>query len=1071
MSKGYFGHPTVFKDQVVFVSEEDLWTVPLYGGIPRRLTTGLGALTAPAFSPDGRWIAFSTEEEGHQEIALIEAMGGTSRRLTYLGANSHVAGWTPRGEVLISSTFQAHHRMPELYTVPVTGGLPQPLRLGPSFYANMSESGQIVMERSSHRPEPAHWKRYRGGTAGTLWIGDSIDSEFKPLIELDSNLARPMFVGDRIYFISDHEGIGNIYSCRHNGTDLKRHTHGKDFYARNPRTDGRTIVYHAGGEIFALDIASDKVKKVDIIYKSQRTQRARKFVSSARYLEHCDLHPQGHKITVTSRGQAFSMGNWEGPVIRHGTKSGVRYRQADWLFDSAQMVVVSDDGGEECLEIYDESQITPKKVFNHPGIGRVVRLKASPKKTLVGIVNHRNELVIADLENDTVKIVDCSKFALMGSFDWSPDGEWLVYSTTVTKRTSHLKIYNVSTAESRDLTKPFLWDFSPSFSPDGKYIYFLSNRVIDPVYDSIQWEASFPASTIPCAVTLKKELRSPFMPETKVPAENKKDNKDEKKNDKDIKVDIDFEGIFDRVLAFPVQHGRYLQLEAAGEKVLWMKGPVRGALQGPGWGSSEPEAVNTLEAFDFESQKAETLLSSMTGFKVSRDGKQMLLQIGRSLRVCKAGEKVPDKFDRDQCDRKSGWINLSRVKVLVEPAMEWQQMLREVWRLQRDHFWVETMSNVDWATVLERYLPLVEKVNCRKEFSDLVWEMQGELGTSHAYDMGGDYRDRPHYQIGKLGADFTFDRETGGYKIHRLLKGDSWNAFEAVPLKQPGVLVKEGDVLVAINGVSLSEEITPYQQLMNLAGHEVMISVLHEGKGEPKNYVVKTLSDENATRYRDWVEKNRAYVHEVSGGKMGYVHIPDMGPFGFAEFHRLYLQEYDYDGLVIDVRYNGGGSVSQLLLEKLSRQRLGMVKTRWFGESPKPEESPAGPMVALTNEFAGSDGDIFSHTFKMKKLGPLIGKRTWGGVIGIWPRHRLVDGSMTTQPEFSHWFSDVGWKVENYGTDPTTEVEYPPHDYRRGRDPQLDVAVRELTKIMEVKPPFRPKVVEYPDLRPPEMSV
>ena len=387
-------------------------------------------------------------------------------------------------------------------------------------------------------------------------------------------------------------------------------------------------------------------------------------------------------------------------------------------------------------------------------------------------------------------------------------------------------------------------------------------------------------------------------------------------------------------------------------------------------------------------------------------------------------------------------------------------MLHEAWRLQRDHFWRADMSKVDWKAVLLRYAPLVERVNCRSEFADLVLEMQGELGTSHAYDMGGDYRESPQYPVGFLGADFTWDDAAEGYHIDRFLRGDPWAGNEACPLRAPGVQLEAGSVIIAVNGLRLSPAMTPHQALMHQAGAEVYLSV-KTADGE-RQVRVRTLRNERKARYRDWVERNRDYVREATNGRAGYIHIPDMMARGFAEFHRHYLRDYDCDGLIVDVRYNSGGHVSQLLLEKLCRQRLGASFTRWFGVYPFPYQSPAGPMVALTNEFAGSDGDIFSHTFKMRKAGPLIGRRTWGGVIGISPRHRLADGGTTTQPEFSHWFADVGWKVENYGTDPDIDVDIAPHEFRQGKDPQLDRGIAELLKLFETRPPFRPMPEDDP---------
>lgn len=379
------------------------------------------------------------------------------------------------------------------------------------------------------------------------------------------------------------------------------------------------------------------------------------------------------------------------------------------------------------------------------------------------------------------------------------------------------------------------------------------------------------------------------------------------------------------------------------------------------------------------------------------------------------------------------------------------------------------MSNVDWQAVYDHYAPLLDRVNTREEFNDLLWEMQGELGTSHAYVMGGDIsKPLHHYGVGNLGADFIYDKKHQAYQFSNLKNGDSWDEHYASPLQQLGLNVEAGDLLWAVAGKQLSPTQRPEPLLLNLADQEVQLTV-SDSKGKNKrNVVVKTLASSNRLCYRHWVDKNRAYVHEKTKGKVGYLHIPDMSPWGFAEFHRGFLAECDYDGLIVDVRFNGGGNVSPLLLEKLARKRRGYDITRWFGAEPHPADSPAGPMVALTNEYAGSDGDMFSHSFKMMQLGPLIGKRTWGGVIGIWPRHALADRGITTQPEFSFWFADVGWSIENYGVEPDIEVEITPQDHKHGRDPQLDRSIEEVLQIIKKRPPLRPpKLGDRPNLRQP----
>ncbi len=894
------------------------------------------------------------------------------------------------------------------------------------------------------RAEPYSWKRYRGGRVGKLWIAAQFDGEYKSLIDLDGNLANPLWIGARVYFVSDHEDVGNLYSCTATGKDLRLEAAHEHFYIRNPSTDGRTIVYHAGGDLYAFDVASRTARKLAVDYHSQRAQRQRRYVDPAKHRESADLDPKGERGVYIVRGQIHHMRHWDGPVSCQAVP-GSRYRLARFLADGRVIAVIDRENGDEGLEIWDNRDYSVKPLStpaenenDSGGWGRFTVLEASPKGDHVAFSNHRNELWILDLTSGAARKLYANPFGYVGTFAWSPDSRWLAFRQCERRGQSYLAIASVETGEIRAVTEPLFMDYEPSFDPDGRYLYFLSKRSLNPVYDELQFELSFRKAVRPCLITLRKDTPSPFL-------EAATDERVDGAKDKELKIEIDFDGISSRILTFPTPEGRYSTIVGLKKKVMWLKGA-----DSPEW---------TLEAYDFKKLKTDALGGGISYFRLSADRTQALLYINGRLRVLKAGEKVDDEGAKT---REGGWLSLQRLKVLIEPEAEWKQMLHEAWRLQRDHFWRADMSKVDWKAVLERYAPLVDRINCRPEFNDLVLEMQGELGTSHAYSFGGDQRETQAYFVGFLGADFIWDNDSGGYRIAHFLRGDPWSVNEACPLRAPGVQLETGDVITAVNGTRLSATTTPNQALMHRAGAEVFLSV--KTAESERQVRVRTLRHERSARYRDWVERNRDYVREATGGRAGYIHIPDMEPRGFAEFHRHFLRDYDCDGLIVDVRYNSGGNVSQLLLEKLCRRRIGASFTRWFGELPVPRESPAGPMVALTNEFTGSDGDTFSHTFKMRKAGPLIGRRTWGGVIGYTFRDNLADGGITRQPEYSYWFSDVGWKVENYGTDPDIDVDIAPHEFRQCKDPQLDRGIAELLKLLETQPPFRPMPEDDPRL-------
>jgi len=1074
-SAGYFRFPAINGESVVFISEDDLWRVDAGGGVAQRLTAGVGEATSPRFSPDGGQIAFVGREEGPAEVYLLSAEGGQPRRLTFQGADAAVAGWTPDGlEILYSSDAdQPIRRQRILFAIACEAGLPRALPYGPAQSIAYGPNGALVLGRNT--ADPARWKRYRGGTAGYLWVDATGDGLFRRLIDLPGNLASPCWLGERIYFLSDHQGIGNLYSCLPDGGDLRRHTDHERFYARNLSGDGRRLVYQSGADIYIYEPQTDNSWPVAVRYTGSRTQRARTFVPAGRHLDSYALSPDGSSVAVTTRGQSYSMGCFEGPVSQHGEPEGTRYRLLTYLPGGERLVALRDRGDRETLEVLSADGSEPPQSIDDPALGRPVELKVSPAGTQVALATHRQELVLVELDSGAVRVLDHSDHQPLQGIDWSPDGRWLAYGFAGTAQTCCIKLCRVETGESWPITRPVLRDVRPSFDPQGRYLYFIGHRTFDPVYDNLQFDLGFPRGTRPYAITLRADLTSPFLP-TLRPLKGAEERMVEEAAREGrapgviSPIAIDLEGIEGRLVPFPVPEGRYERVQGTGQKVLFSHFPVEGS-RDQDWRATTPAAKGGIDVYDLEEFIHRPLLSGISDFAIGPDRKTLIVRAGDRLRVLVAGEKPgEDKNPQgEKPGRENGWLDLDRLRVSVDPAAEWRQMYQEAWRLQRDHFWTPDMSHVDWGAIYARYLPLLERVNSRAEVSDLLWEVQGELGTSHAYEFGGDYREGPQYRQGFLGVDWAYDAAADRYSISRVVQGDPGEPAASSPLLAPGVNVRAGDVVLAINGQPLGRSRTPQQALVNQAGTEVGLTVAGAAGGPARTVRITTLEAERPARYREWVDAKRHHVHQATGGRVGYVHIPDMGPDGFAEFHRGYLGEYDREGLIVDVRANGGGHVSPLILEKLARRRVGYDFARHGTPGPYPPESPRGPLVALTDELAGSDGDIFSHVFKLMRLGPLIGKRTWGGVIGINPGHPLVDGTLTTQPEYSFWFFDVGWGVENYGTDPDIEVDYPPQDYVAGRDPQLERSVTEVLALLESQPPRAPRPQQRPNLAPPPL--
>ena len=1086
---GYYRQPTIHGDTVVFVSEDDLWSVPASGGIARRLTTGRGAASLPCLSPDGSRLAFVGREEGNSEIYVMPALGGPSSRVTYQAEFCATIGWDGDDTILYASTArQFVGRTMAPFAVPADGGAPRELGLGFGVFLSYGPSGdgeRRPMVLTRHRRDLATWKRYRGGTAGVIWIDAEGDGQFRRLLDLDTNLARGMWIGDRIVFLSDHEGIGNLYSSDLEGGDIKRLTHHREYYVRNPRSDGRRVVYQSGGELWLLDPESGaEAARIDVEYHSPRLWRGARYVSPSSYLGSGALHPKGHCLVATVRGRPFTMGLFEGGVLQHGESQGVRYRLARYTADGEALLVVSDEGGEEGIELLPLTADGEAKRFDDAAIGRVVSMRADPKGKRLAITNHKHELLLLDLESGELTVVDRSGYDRVAGVSWSADGSWLAYGFPISFQLSTIKLLDVESGEGTTITESKFRDENPCFDPEGRYLYFTSKREFNPVYDGIQFELGFPEGMRLCLVTLRADVENPFVPKLRpLSGEFKDEEKDKsedeegaegedtdgeekkEKEEKPERLEVELEGITSRVLMFPVPEGRFSHVEATDKRVLFTSVPVEGALGHGG------DASATLKAWVLKEMEEKEVASGVSGFTLSPDREAILLRSGSRLRVIAAStEASNDSGASDGPGRKSGWIDLERISVQVDPACEWEQMLREAWRLMRDQFWTEDMSGVDWGAVYARYQPLLARIGTRSEFSDLMWEMQGELGTSHAYESGGDYQPAPAHYKGSLGADFAYHEATGGYAITHIIRGDVWDPEASSPLARAGVGVSEGDVLVAIGGRPLSRERSVDQLLVNQADTWVTLTVVNADGEVRRDVTVQTLSGDSEARYRDWVEANARKVSEATDGRVGYIHIPDMGPGGYAEFHRSFMAALRCEGILVDVRFNGGGHVSQLLIEKLSRRIVGYDISRWGVPQSYPDEAVRGPIVAITNEFAGSDGDIFSHVFKLHKLGPLVGKRTWGGVIGIWPRHRLVDGSVTTQPEFSFWFEDVGWKVENYGTDPDVEVEYAPQDFLAGRDPQLEKGIELVLQALTDNPHQLPDFGGRPNLAAPLLS-
>lgn len=1065
---GYLRFPALHKNKIIFVAEDDLWQVSSKGGVARRLTNTPGTIIHPHISPDGHHVAYSSCQEGTFAVFVMPSDGGAARHLTYHPEHCIAIGWLPGSDTIVfhGALESPHARKQEVYTMSREGGPWSKLAIGPATALAFSDDGDHVCLQRGYA-DPAIWKHYRGGRVGQLWYGSLQEKNFTLLSRGDFAEANPFFYQGRIYFVCDRDGCGNIYSYDLAGNDLRQHTFHREYYVRWPSHYDGKVVYQNGGELWSLDLANDQTRVLNIRLHNCVYSRERKFVAPARYLQGYGLSPKGDMMLVNTRGQLFVMPVWKGAVRMLGQAQGVRHKLCRWLPDSRRIVAVNDASNEEGLVIYDldkDGAATPLGPIGKGGY--IQQVVPAPKGDRIAVAVSSQLYLLSLDANRSLQLVDESSHRYFADFCWSPDGRWLAYTKFQGEPNyASLFLYQVATQKTTQISAGDSHDYSPCFDPQGRYLYFLSKKIFNPYEDSLQLAYSFPATAKPYLLVLKSLTPSPFSAMAEMSKDEKKENKeadkkecketDKKeggenkeadKKENEFIVDIDLAGLDMRVQDFPVQEGRFVALAATKDKVLLLKRPVVGEMYEPSAWDDADKTRCQLIGVSVKEPKEEVLANDISGFSLSHPYQKMVLRIGYRLRVVNAGEDLPKDLD-GKPGPKNGWFDIDRIKVMVEPMAEWRQIFHEGWRWQRDFYWRADMGGIDWQSVRVKYLPLLDRIRTRDELSDLLWEMQGELGTSHAYVMFGDVPLVPSYRIGSLGADVEFDAAASQYRIARVYAGDPFQKDRHSPLIEPGIEVSAGTYLLAINGRSLGKERHPYEELTALAGNDVLLKVAKNADGkDSREVVVTTLRSEVAVRYPQWVEDNRKYVAEKTGGRVGYVHLPDMQLAGLVAFHRDFLWQFHKDGLIFDVRYNGGGRVSPIFLAKLQSKVIGYSKPRHGGVSGYPYQAIRGPIVAICNEYTGSDGDIFCQAFKDLKLGTLVGKRTWGGVVGIMADKRLVDGGILTQPEFAFWFHSQGWRVENHGVEPDIEVEDSPSDYPHCRDAQLDCAVAVINK-------------------------
>ncbi|MFI7224315.1 PDZ domain-containing protein [Nonomuraea angiospora] len=1030
---------------VTFVADDDVWLAPLSGGRAWRFTADRVPVSHPRFSPDGTRIAWTGGKEGAPEVFAAGIDGPEGERLTYWGsATTGVRGWTGEGDVLaITAAEQSERGRTWAYAVPLDGG--PATRLPYGWVSDVAVSGARVATVSPMWREPSQWKRYRGGTAGKIWVDAQGDGEFARLFaDSIAQYWAVNWVGDRLVFLSDADGVGNVYSALPDGSDLRRHSDHQEFYARHATGDGERLIYSHAGDLWLLESLDAEPYRLDVTLGGPRPGRARR--PAPLRVGSFSPDASGRASAVEIRGTAHWVTHRDGPAGVLRAQPGVRVRLPQVLDADGRAVWVSDASGEDGLEIG-----TPGgeiRTLAAGELGRVLELEVAPDGKHVAVATHDGRLLVVDVESGNIRQLDRTTQGDVSGLTFSPDSGWLAWVHPHHEPLSQIKIGRVDGTSVIDVTSMRFTDFDPVFTKDGKHLAFLSVRTFDPVYDAHVFDMSFHGGCKPYIVPLQATTPSPFDPSLQGRGFNGEDDKpakDDKKDDAAPRTEVDPDGLPSRVVPVPVPAGRYGNLRTAKDALLWLRHPLAGQL-GDG---TEPVTEIVLERYDLKKRAKAELGKEVRSFEVSGDGGRLVIngKNGLQTRAATEGDEVVS-------------IDLDRIAVEIDPIAEWRQGFREAGRLMRDHFWREDMNGVDWQGVLDRYEPLVERIGAHSELIDLLWETQGELGTSHAYATANGAGVDPRRRQGLLGADLARDDE-GVWRVVRILPGESSDHDARSPLLAPGVAVRPGDAIVAVGGRPVDPVRGPQALLAGTAGQPTELTVRPAAGGDTRRVVVSPIAEDTRLRYHDWVESRRARVREASGGRLGYLHVPDMVATGWAQFHRDLRTEMAFDGLVVDVRENGGGHLSELVLEKLSRKVTGWARARGYEPMRYPEDSPRGPIVTITDEFAGSDGDIVSAGIKNRGIGPLVGTRTWGGVIGIDSRYSLVDGTRVTQPRYSFWLEGHGWGVENYGVEPDIEVVITPQDRVAGRDPQLEKAIELALAALDEHAPATP-----PDLPP-----
>ena len=1062
----------ISKDKVVFAYAGDLWISSRDGGSARRLTSHVGDELYPKFSPDGKWIAFTGEYDGNPDVYVISAEGGEPKRLTFHPGNDIVLGWTPDGKDILfrSDRFSAPPgRYTKLFLVSPQGGPAKPLQVPRASLTSFSPDGTRIAYLETSQ-EFRTWKRYRGGWSLPIAIFDLKKNSYEELPKTAGMDLFPMWHGNTIYFISDRDGVMNLFSYDLGSKQTKKLTDYKEYDIKWPSLGPDAIVYENGGVLHEFNLATGKTRNLPIVVRAEDVEARPDFKSVAQSIGSYSLSPSAARALVEARGNIFTVPAEHGSIRTLTTNhSSVHELNPAWSPDGKSIAYLSDKTGE--FELYTRPQMGGEetRITTDGGVYRYGPVWSPDSKKLL-YWDKVLQLWYVSLDDKKPVLVDKSEYGTISDASWSPDSLWLAYSKPHRRGSNDVFLYSLGSKKITQVSSGFYSDNNPVFDENGKYLYFISTRYFYPSVGQLDQRFNYYSTDGVFAVTLKADEASPFKPQSdeekaadekkdekkaadakpgeKKPDEQKEEKKDEKKPEPVKPIQIDLDGISRRVAPVPISAGILNNLAARKDKFFYVSTPQE-ARQ---FGTPDRGSKNVLHVYDVTKREDKVLLEGIDGYDLDKEGKKVIYKAGPVYGIADA---TPGKAKVGD-----GKLNLSELQVKIDPREEWREVFHEAWRVERDFYWDPNMTGHNWKKIGERYEALLPWVAHRSDLNYILGEMIAELSTSHTYVGGGDQPAKPHVSVGMLGADFEPD---GAYfRISKIYPGENWNEPSRSPLTEPGLKVRAGDYLIAVDGQQARSNQDVYSYFQDLAGKLVTLKI--NSKSSPEGaweITVKPANGEAGPRYLDWMDENRRKVAEATGGRIGYMHVPDTSFPGIIAFDKQFTAQLDKDGIIVDERYNAGGQIPDFYTEKLRRELLSALAPREGKDVPWPPVAIYGPKVMIVNELAGSGGDAFPWFFHRQKIGPIVGTRTWGGLVGISRGIPLHDGGNVTAPEFAFWSADNGgeWIVENHGVDPDYVVPQRPDLVVTGHDPQLEKAIelaKEALKNYQGLPP-RPK--------------